>query len=107
LNGTSTPLKIYSYLHASKPIVATNITSHTQVLSHDNAMLVAPNKEAFAEGILKLLKDPELADRLGRNAYQYAQEKFDHQSYKTKVSQIYQTLSPHIKVAKSVVSQER
>jgi glycosyltransferase involved in cell wall biosynthesis len=107
LNGTSTPLKIYSYLHASKPIVATNITSHTQVLSQDNAMLVAPNKEAFAEGILKLLKDPELANRLGRNAYQYAQEKFDHQSYKTKVSQIYQTLSPEVKVSKSVVSQER
>lgn len=107
LNGTSTPLKIYSYLHADKPIVATNITSHNQVLSSDTALLVAPNTNALAEGILKILHDPELATRLGNNAYQYAQEKFNYQSYMTKVDQIYGTLTPEVKVKKSVVSQER
>jgi len=107
LNGTSTPLKIYSYLHSGKPIIATSITSHTQVLSADTAVLVAPNKDAFAEGILRVLNDPKLAECLGRNAYEYAQEKFNYQSYMTKVSQIYQTLVPRIKVKKSVLSQEQ
>src|SRR6185369_17359016 len=51
LDGTTTPLKIYSYLHANKPIVATNIPAHTQVLSPKTAVLVNPNKAAFAEGI--------------------------------------------------------
>ena len=55
LDGTSTPLKIYSYLHAEKPIIATNITSHTQVLTKDTALLVEPNQNAFAEGILHVL----------------------------------------------------
>lgn len=107
LNGTSTPLKIYSYLHAGKPIVATNITAHTQVLSSDTAVLVAPNKDAFAEGIIRVLRDPQLARHLGSNAHEYAQEKFNYQSYMTKVSQIYQMFSQGIRVKKRVVSQEQ
>lgn len=106
LNGTSTPLKIYSYLHSGKPIVATNITSHTQVLSPENAVLVEPNKDSFAQGILRVIQDPELAERIGKNAHQYAQEKFSYQSYMSKVGQIYQSLTPHAKLRKSVLSQE-
>ena len=47
LDGTTTPLKIYSYLHANKPIVATNITAHTQLLSPETAVLVEPNKDCL------------------------------------------------------------
>ena len=107
LNGTSTPLKIYSYLHAGKPIVATAITSHTQVLSHENAVLVEPNKHAFAYGIMKVLRDPEFAHQIGQNALRYAQEKFNYQSYMAKVGQIYSALTPRVKLKKSIVSQER
>ena len=107
LDGTSTPLKIYSYLHAEKPIVATNITSHTQVLTNDTALLVEPNEKAFAEGILKILSDSELAERLGKNAYQLAQNKFGRQDYISKVSQIYNTLISESKVEEPVLSREK
>jgi glycosyltransferase involved in cell wall biosynthesis len=106
LNGTSTPLKIYSYLHSGKPIVATSITSHTQVLTSDNAVLVDPNKHAFAYGIIKVLRDPDFAEQIGRNAHQYAQEKFNYQSYMAKVGQIYDAFTPQLKLKKSILSQE-
>jgi len=106
LHGTSTPLKIYSYLHAGKPIVATNIKSHTQVLDLNTAILVEPNKDDFAEGIIRVLRDPELAGCLGTNAQHYAQEKFNYQSYMSKVGQIYQLFSPKIRVKKPILSQE-
>jgi glycosyltransferase involved in cell wall biosynthesis len=105
LDGTSTPLKIYSYLHAEKPIVATSITSHTQVLTKETALLVEPNHKAFAEGILKVLDDPALAEQLGKNAHQLAQDKFGRQDYITKVNQIYKTLSPKLEIEKPVLSQ--
>ena len=108
LDGTSTPLKIYSYLHAEKPIVATRITSHTQVLSDNTALLVNPNQNAFADGILQILNNPELAERLGENAHQLAQNKFGRQDYIYKVNQIYKSLMPHTKtkIEKPVVSQK-
>ena len=93
LDGTTTPLKIYSYLHANRPIVATNITAHTQVLGPETAVLVEPNKEAFAEGILRVLGDPELAECIANNALESAKQKFSHQDYISKVKQIYQSLS--------------
>ena len=93
LDSTTTPLKIYSYLHANRPIVATNITAHTQVLSPETAVLVEPNKEAFADGILRVLGDPELAECIANNALESAKQKFSHQDYISKVKQIYQSLS--------------
>jgi glycosyltransferase involved in cell wall biosynthesis len=104
LDGTTTPLKIYSYLHANKPIVATNITAHTQVLSSATAMLVEPNKDAFAEGILRVLRDPELAECIAKNAHEFAREKFSHQDYISKVNQVYQSLSPLLEVEEPVLS---
>ena len=50
-DGTSIPLKIYSYLHSGKPIVATKYGVHTQLLSDKIAYLSEPTKESLAEGI--------------------------------------------------------
>jgi glycosyltransferase involved in cell wall biosynthesis len=104
LDGTTTPLKIYSYLHANKPIVATNITAHTQVLSSETAMLVEPNKDAFAEGILRVLRDPELAECIANNAHEFAKRKFAHQDYILKVNQIYKSLSPVLEIEDPALS---
>ena len=87
-DGTNTPLKIYSYLKSGKPIVATELYTHTQVLDRNVAMLVQPNADAFADGIRALLKDPELAKRLGRRARVYFEARFSLQGYleKTKLA---------------------
>jgi glycosyltransferase involved in cell wall biosynthesis len=43
--GTNTPLKIYQYLRSGRPIVATDLRTHTQVLSRDTAFLAAATPE--------------------------------------------------------------
>jgi len=58
LQGQNTPMKIYSYLDSGRPVVATRIPTHTQVLDDEIAQLVAPTPEAMAEGIIALLRDP-------------------------------------------------
>lgn len=107
VDGTTTPLKIYSYLHAEKPIVATNITAHTQVLTGDTAILVEPNKEAFGAGILQAINNPDLSEQLGKNAYQCALKKFSKQDYLSKVDQIYKSLKSELKIKQSALSQEK
>lgn len=105
LDGTSTPLKVYSYLHAEKPIVATAITAHTQVLTEETALLVETNHHAFADGIIRVLGDRELAERLAKNAHQLAQSRFGRQDYISKVSQIYKAVAPSLEIEKPVLSQ--
>jgi glycosyltransferase involved in cell wall biosynthesis len=92
IDGTSVPLKIYSYLHSGKPTVATALAAHTQVLDEDIALLVAPTQEGLAEGILKLIWDPDLRQRLGRQAQRFARQVFDPGDYQAKVDQVYQML---------------
>jgi glycosyltransferase involved in cell wall biosynthesis len=92
VQGMSVPLKIYSYLNAGKPFVATRIEAHTQVLDDKNAVLVEPTKEAFAEGILRVLKNPDLRNNLSIQAKLYAEERFNFVDYSAKVDHIYQAL---------------
>jgi glycosyltransferase involved in cell wall biosynthesis len=90
--GTSVPLKIYSYLNSGKPIVATRLPAHTQVLDDSMAVLVDPSSEALADGIVCLLNNQELGSRLGEKAKQVSSESYSMESYLRKVAQIYSCL---------------
>lgn len=94
IEGTSVPLKIYTYLRAGKPIMATNISAHTLVLDETTAELVAPTKNAFAEGLLKLISDEDLRVSLGDQSRKLAEEKYSEVNYLTKLEKIYQGLQP-------------
>jgi glycosyltransferase involved in cell wall biosynthesis len=55
--GRNTPLKIFSYLRSGRPIVATDIASHTQVLDEWSSVLVPPTAQGLALGIRSLLDE--------------------------------------------------
>ena len=79
--GKNTPLKIYQYLRSGRPIVATNLLTHTQVLDGTVAELTDPTPEAFGAGILRVLGDAEYAARLGRAAGDLAATKYTYEAY--------------------------
>jgi glycosyltransferase involved in cell wall biosynthesis len=81
IRGTNTPLKIYSYLRSGKPIVATDLLTHTQVLSSRVAQLVPPEPEPFAAAVAALFDAPAERDRLGAAARVLAEEKYSRAGY--------------------------
>ncbi len=91
--GTNTPLKIYSYLRAGAPIVATDMYTHTQVLSPDVAMLVPPEAEPFAAAVELLLDDGEFSRRLTDAAFQLSEDRYSYDRYVEKTRAVYQNLS--------------
>ena len=92
LEGTSIPLKVYTYLSSGKPMVATNIAAHRQALSEDLAILTAPDEQDFAHGILTLIDDPQLGLCLGKSARNFALDRYGADTYRKKLEFIYQTL---------------
>lgn len=86
--GTNTPLKIYQYLRSDRPIVATDIHSHTQVLDPETAKLVSPDAEGVAAGILTLVEDPERRARLAASATRLARERFSDEAYHARLRRI-------------------
>jgi glycosyltransferase involved in cell wall biosynthesis len=79
--GTNTPLKIYQYLRSGRPIVATRLLTHTQVLSDDTAILTGASPDEFAAGILRALSDQGAAAAIGRRARELADTKYSYQAY--------------------------
>ena len=61
-----TPLKIYTYMASGRPIVATDLPTHTRVLGKDSAFLVPATAEGIASGIIRALGDPAAAFRVAR-----------------------------------------
>jgi glycosyltransferase involved in cell wall biosynthesis len=79
--GTNTPLKIYQYLRSGRPIVATRLLTHTQVLSDETAILTGATPEEFAVGILAALDDPGRSAGIGRRARELAETKYSYEAY--------------------------
>lgn len=85
--GTNTPLKIYQYLRSGRPIVATRLLTHTQVLNDDVAILTSATPEGFAAGILVALTDTARARAVGESARELADTKYSYDAYLTRTRQ--------------------
>jgi glycosyltransferase involved in cell wall biosynthesis len=92
--GTNTPLKIYQYLRAGRPIVATRLVTHTQVLSDDTAILTGATPAEFAAGILDAIGNPARAAELGRRAKELAATKYSDEAYVERTRQACAALLP-------------
>jgi glycosyltransferase involved in cell wall biosynthesis len=87
--GINIPLKIYSYLKSGRPIVATRIPSHTQVLDDEVAWLVNPEASALAAGLGAVLNDPEMAARLSEAALSRSEARYDTRHFVELVAMVY------------------
>ena len=85
--GTNTPLKIYQYLRSGRAIVATRLLTHTQVLDDEVAFLTEATPEAFGDGILAALADPDRARAVGGRARQLAETKYSYDAYLARTRQ--------------------
>jgi glycosyltransferase involved in cell wall biosynthesis len=92
--GTNTPLKIYQYLRSGKPIVATRLLTHTQVLGDQTAILTGTSSREFADGILAALTDPARAEGVGRRARELADTKYSYAAYLERTRQACAALVP-------------
>ena len=67
----ASPLKLFEYMASETPIVATNLPSTREILRDGkNAVLVEPDDpRGLAEGIKRVLDDPDLARTISKQAY--------------------------------------
>lgn len=98
--GNNTPMKIYSYLDSGKAILATDLPTHTQVLSHETACLVAPDPEVMAQAMIRLAGDPELRQTFGVKAKACAQSHYSLAVFRETVASLYNGVADDLKIPK-------
>jgi glycosyltransferase involved in cell wall biosynthesis/SAM-dependent methyltransferase len=84
-----TPLKIYAYMASGRPIVATDLPTHTDVLDLNSAILATPSAEGLAEGIARAFNEPARSARLGLRARQLVERDHTYEAFERKLADVY------------------
>lgn len=92
IQGNNTPMKLYSYLDSGTVVLATNLPTHTQVLTDDLACLVEPTRESMAAGMMELLANPPLCRELGRKGRKVARENYSRKAFRMKLTEFYKRI---------------
>jgi glycosyltransferase involved in cell wall biosynthesis len=87
VSGTNTPLKIYSFLKSGKPLVATKLRTHTQVLDDNIAVLAPADAEGLAAGLAFALESEEAGAR-AREARRMADREYVYSRYLQKMGDV-------------------
>jgi glycosyltransferase involved in cell wall biosynthesis len=96
IRGTNFPMKVYSYLASGKPLVATDLPVHSQILTRETAFLVPPTAQALARGIVHILLNPDVARSLGQAGKRFVQAKFTTETYERKVGELYRWIAAEL-----------
>jgi len=94
--GTNFPMKVYSYLASGKPVVATDLPVHSQLLNGEIAVLAEPTPEGMAHGIAHLLTNPESGSSLAESAKRFVEEEFCDRAYERKVAELYRWIAAEV-----------
>lgn len=66
ISGINTPMKIFPFLHSGKPVLATDLPTHSQILTGEVACLAPAESVPFGAALLELSENSELRHRLGQ-----------------------------------------
>jgi glycosyltransferase involved in cell wall biosynthesis len=88
--GGNLPLKVFDYLAAGRPIVATDIPTHRTVLNDERAVLVAPTPEGLAAGVVSVLCDGAKSAALAEAAREYTVEHLGWGGFLQSVAEMYE-----------------
>lgn len=97
IHGENTPMKVYSYLDSGRPVLATRLPTHTQVLTDDIARLADPEPVAMGSALSELLTDARLRERLATAARNFAQRELTREAFEGKLLGFYDSVEERIR----------
>jgi glycosyltransferase involved in cell wall biosynthesis len=89
IRGVNTPMKVFPYMHSGKPVLVTDLPTHTQILTPEIAMLAPPEPPGFADAIARLAGDPHLRVRLGAAGREFVERNHTFAAHERRVNELY------------------
>ena len=89
-------MKIYSYLHSGKPVVATELSTHTQVMDSSIAFLGSPTPEGYGQALLSAISSSALRVKIGAAARAYAEQRYTFEIFSRRLTDIYSRIGEQL-----------
>jgi len=96
IRGVNTPMKIFPYMHSGKSVLLTKLPTHTQIVTDNEAYLAEAVPELFAQGIVELVRDRKLRERLGKNGRAFVEKNHVASAHKKRVDRLYDWIKEQI-----------
>ncbi|HKJ64032.1 MAG TPA: glycosyltransferase family 4 protein [Desulfopila sp.] len=96
IKGYNTPMKIYSYLDSGRPVLATRLQTHTQVLDDSIACLSEAEESAMAAAVIRLAGDAQLRKQLAESARERVAAEYNRKTFNTKLRSFYARIEQKI-----------
>ncbi len=93
-------LKIFEYMAAGKPIIASDIGQISRILTNEETAILVPpgDGKALHDAIVRLRQDPQLRSKLGRNALSEVSDKHTWEQRVEIISKILEGLESQRKI---------
>ncbi|MFQ6111877.1 MAG: glycosyltransferase family 4 protein, partial [Nitrospinota bacterium] len=91
ISSEGTSRVLFEHMAAGKPLVATDVGCVREIVRHEREGLIVPPRsaEALAASILRLLEEPALRERMGREARCRAEEEFSRSALAFRMEGVY------------------
>lgn len=77
---------------ASKPVIVLEENGVSEVITNNTNGILARNEEDAVEGIRHLLKNEQLSEMLGENAFSFVMKEFNNQKTASKIMHLYESI---------------
>jgi sugar transferase (PEP-CTERM/EpsH1 system associated) len=88
--GSGTKIKVLNAMAQAKPVVATTIGAEGIDVTPEENILIADDPEEFAEKVLYLLRNEEVARKMGKRARELMEEKYNWDLIAKNIHRIYE-----------------
>ena len=96
IRGINTPMKVFPYLHSGKPVLLTDLYTHNQLLTNNEAYLAGATPREFADGIIELSENKELRKKLGESGRKFVEENHVFESHSKRLNGAYDWVEEEI-----------
>ncbi|MEM8757568.1 MAG: glycosyltransferase [Planctomycetota bacterium] len=89
IRGINTPQKVFPYLHTGKPVIVTDLPTHSQILDQSVCRLAPPDRVSFGRALKELAQDEAERARLGDAGRRFAESQHTYPSHAARVAELY------------------
>jgi len=88
-SGSGMRLKIIEAMSLGKPVITTSIGAEGLAVTHDEDIMIADDPLPFFDCIERLMKYPELCQKIGKSAYQLVYERYNNRDIAISLAEFY------------------
>ncbi len=96
IRGINTPMKLFPFLHSGTAVLATDLPTHTQIISKKEAYLALPNPIDFSKGIVELVVNDGLRSELGLNGQKFVEKNHTYDAHQKRLNGVYDWIEENI-----------